>query len=85
MFCLLGMSLSHPRYGLVSERRSPGYSHADVTEAVDDTPAQALHLSHNPQNRHLNKRSLTFALFVDNLIFQPQLFTGLGAQLYSVG
>ena len=91
MFCLLGKSLSHPGYGLVSERRSPDATLAsddpttDVTVAVGDTPAQALHLSHNPQNKHLNKRSLTFALFVDNLRFQPQLFTGLGAQLYSVG
>ena len=91
MFCLLDLSLSHPGYGLVKERKSPGVTlarddtQADVTNAVDDTPTQALHLSHHHQIRHLSKRSLTFALFVDNLRFQPQLFTGLGAQLYSVG
>ena len=91
MLCLLGMSLSHPRYGLVKERRSPDVTlandddHADVTVAVSDTPAQALYLSQHHQTRHLNKRSLTFALFVDDLRFQPQLITGLGAQLYSLG
>ena len=32
MFCLLGMSLSHPGYGLVIQRRL-----SDVTLASDDT------------------------------------------------
>ena len=80
MLCLLGMSLSHPGYGLASDD-----IHADVSVSVNDSPAQALHLSQHHQTRHLNKRSLTFALFVDDLRFQPQLITGLGAQLYSLG
>jgi hypothetical protein len=88
MLCLLSMSLSHPGYGLVKERISPDVTldfdntKGDVTNAVDDKLPQALH---HQQTRNLSKRSLTFALFVDNLRFQPQLFTGLGAQLYSVG
>ena len=87
MLSLLGMSLSYPGYGLVKERRSPDVTlvrddtQRDVTNAVDDK----LLLSHQHQTRHLSKRSLTLALFVDNFRFQPQLFTGLGAQLYSVG
>ena len=66
-------------------------THTDVTVAKDDIhtrddiPPQALHLSDPPQTRHLSKRSLTFSIFVDNLRFQPQLFTGLGAQVFAVG
>ena len=54
---------------------------AEVTLAGDDVAEDALHIT----NSHLSKRALTFALFVDNFRVQPQLFTGLGAQLYSVG
>ena len=91
MLSLLGMSLSYPGYGLVKERGSPDVTlvrddtQGDVTNAVDDKLPQALHLSLQHQTRHLSKRSLTLALFVDNFRFQHQLFTGLGAQLYSVG
>jgi hypothetical protein len=90
------MSLSSPGYGRLSQRRSP-----DVTFASDDTHSDFnvdmddIHtdvplardeaLSHHPQTRHFSKRSLTFSIFVDNLRFQPQLFTGLGAQVFAVG
>ena len=91
MFCLLGMSLSHPGCDLVKEGRfadvtlASDDTNADVTIAVDDTPPQAIHLYHHHKIRHFSKRSLTLALFVDNLRFQPKLFTGLGAQVFAVG
>ena len=73
---MLGLHCSQPivTYGGYKSRAADVFLTGD--EKVDDEAFSS---------SQLHKRDLTFALFVDNLIVQPQLFVGLGGQLYSVG
>ena len=79
---LLGQALSQHRHEKILQDAT--LANDDTADGADVTDAVAIIPSTLTQPRHLSKRSLTFAFFVDNLRFQPQLFTGLGAQLYSV-